>query len=124
LLLPALFLVLGGCTAEKPSGTVSGTVKYKGAPVASGNVNFVDPAKGTASQAKLDGSGNFTLPGTLEAGTYKVYINPPIPEQLPPGQAPKKVAKLDLPPKYQDPGQTPVSKEVKAGPNTITIDLE
>jgi hypothetical protein len=52
-----------------------------------------------------------------------VYVQPPLPEQLPPGQVSKK-PRLDLPPKYQDPAQTPVSKEVKAGPNTIPIDLD
>jgi len=122
LFLSGVFLVLFGC-GGKPAGTVSGTVKYKGNPVASGSVNFYDGKTGNASQATLNESGKFTFPGTLAAGTYKVYVSPPVPEQLPPGQAPKKL-KFDLPPKYQDPAQTPVSKEVKAGPNDITIDLE
>lgn len=123
LLLPGVFLILAGC-AGKPAGTVTGTVKYKGAPVTAGSVNFFDPGKGSGAQGALNESGNFTIPGSLDAGTYKVYIQPPSPEQLPPGSKPKKVARFDLPPKYQDPTQTPVSKEVKAGPNTIPIDLE
>ncbi len=123
LLLPGMFLVLTGC-GEKPAGTVSGTVKYKGTPVTTGTVNFFNPGKGTASQGALDSSGNFTLQGSLEEGTYKVYIQPATPEQLPPGVAPKKIQRLDLPPKYQDPAQTPVSREVKAGPNNFIIDLE
>jgi hypothetical protein len=123
LLLAGTFLILVGCAARL-TGTVTGTVKYKGAAVAAGTVNFYNPGKGNASQAVLDSSGSFTLPGSLEEGTYKVYVNPPIPEQLPPGQAPKKAPRLDLPPKYQDPGQTPVTREVKAGPNNFTIDLE
>ncbi len=124
LLFSATLLVLVGCTTERPNGTVKGTVKYKGSPVTTGSVNFYDPAKGAASQGTLDSSGNFTLPGTLEVGTYKVYLQPPIPEQLPPGKAPAKKARFDVPPKYQDPSQTPVKKEVKVGPNEIPIDLE
>jgi hypothetical protein len=123
LLLPGLLLFLAGCEGV-PAGTVAGTVKYKGAPVTAGTVNFYDPGKGNASQGALDGSGNFTLQGSLAAGTYKVYVQPPVPEQLPPGQVPKKVPRLTLPPKYQDPAQTPVSREVKAGSNTFTIELE
>lgn len=119
-----LLLALTGCSAGKPEGTVSGTVKYKGAPVTVGTVNFFSAEKGSASEAPLDGSGNFKLAGGLEVGTYKVYIQPPIPEQLPPGKAPKSVARLTIPPKYQDLGQTPVTREVKEGPNTFVIELE
>jgi hypothetical protein len=122
LLLPGVLLILAGCTG-KPTGVVSGTVKYKGAPVTAGVVYFYDPTTGQAAPGQLDDSGNFKLDAPLLAGTYKVYLNPPIPEQLPPGQAPKKAPRFDLPPKYQDPAQTPVSKEVKAGANTIPIDL-
>lgn len=122
--LAGMLLIQVGCSSGKPAGTVSGTVKYKGAPVTTGSVNFFATDKGTASAAPLDGSGKFTLPGTLEVGTYKVYIQPPVPEQLPPGKAPKNVARLTIPPKYQDLGQTPVTKEVKEGANTIEIELE
>jgi len=120
LLLLAVLLALVGCS--KPTGTVSGKVTYKGAPLTSGEVQFVDPAKGTGSSGKLDSSGNYTLTGQLPAGTYKVYVQPPIPEQLPPGQVSKR-APFPVPPKYQDPAQTPVSKEVKAGKNDITVDF-
>lgn len=123
LLLSGALLFLAGCSGGNPTGTVTGTVKYKGAPLTAGTVNF-HGTKGTGSQGTIDTSGNFTLAGSLEVGTYKVYINPPVPEPAPPGTPPKKVAKLDIPPKYMDLGQTPVSRDVKAGPNTFAIDLE
>lgn len=124
MLLPGILILMGCGGTGKPTGTVTGTVKYKGSPVSSGTVNFHDPTKGKAYQGVLDGSGNFTLKDPVEVGTYKVYINPPIPEQLPPGTALKKAPPFNLPPKYQDPGQTPISREVKTGPNNITIDVE
>ena len=115
-------LGLAGCEAAKPEGTVSGKVTYKGSPLASGTVNFHASDKGTASQANLDSNGAFKLPGTLPAGNYKVFVLPPVPQQLPPGTAQPKVD-FNLPPKFQDLGQTPVTKEVKAGSNEFTIDL-
>ena len=115
-------LAMVGCGGAKPEGMVSGKVTYKGSPLANGVVNFHAPEKGTASQANLDSNGAFKLPGTLPAGNYKVFVLPPVPQQLPPGTAQPKVD-FSLPPKFQDPGQTPVTKEVKAGPNDFTIDL-
>jgi len=116
-------LVLTGCQGGKKMGTVSGKVTYKGNPVTAGEVQFTMPEKGLGSSAKLDDSGAYTLAGQLEAGTYKVYIQPPTPEQLPPGQAPKPV-KFDVPRKFQNLTTTPLTKEVKAGANDIPIELD
>lgn len=121
--LVAALLGLVGCTG-KSSGTVSGKVTYKGNPVASGSVNFYNPGTGAAAEGKLDDNGAYTLPGPLDAGTYKVYLQPPIPEQLPPGQKAKKRAPFTVPPKYQTASNTPISKEVKVGNNDIPITLE
>lgn len=122
--LPGILLILAGCFGKTPTGTVSGTVKYKGQPVKAGIVNFHNAAKGTASQAKLDG-GNFTFPGELEVGTYKVYLQAPPPEQLPPDKMKDaKPPAFDIPPKYLDPSQTTESVEVKAGANTFTIEFK
>jgi len=115
-------LVLAGCKGKETS-TVSGTVKYKGKALTSGEIQFFNPDKGIASPGPIDSSGNYTLAGKIEPGTYKVYVQAPPPEQLPPGKVSPKPP-FDLPPKYQDQRQTPVSKEVKAGPNTINIEFE
>src|SRR5207248_2752857 len=113
---------LTGCGGGKKMGTVSGKVMYKGQPVTAGEVQFYIPEKGLGSSGKLDDSGAYTLAGSLEAGSYKVYIQPPIPEQLPPGTAPKRVT-FDVPKKFQDVKSTPLTKEVKAGSNDIPIEL-
>ena len=49
-------------------------MKYKGKEVTTGSVNLHNAAKGSAAQAKLDGSGGFTMSSELEVGTYKVYL--------------------------------------------------
>jgi len=117
-------LVLVGCKG-KQTGSVSGKVTFKGAPLTTGEVQFINLEKGSGSSGKLDSSGNYTLAGQLDAGTYKVYVQPPVQEQLPPDQA--KLAKrptFNVPPKYQDPRQTPITKEVKPGANDIPISID
>jgi len=118
LLLACLFVL--GCGPE-PGGVVSGKVTYKGAPLTAGVVNFHSD-KGHASQGTLDSAGAFKLAGELPPGTYKVFLLPPTPKQLEPGKPIEKVA-FDLPPKLQDVAQTPVTQEVKKGPNEVTITL-
>jgi len=115
-------LVLVGCKG-KQTGTVSGKVTFKGKPLTSGEVQFINPEKGAGSSGQLDSSGNYTLAGQLEAGKYKVYIQPPTPEQLPPGKVSTRPP-FDVPPKFQDPSQTPISKDVKVGPNDIPIEID
>lgn len=113
---------LTGCPGSVPTGTVAGKVTYKGAPLTAGVVNFYNAEKGSAATADLDSSGAFKIGAPLPVGTYKVYVLPPTPKQLPPGEAQPKVD-FPLPPKLQDAGQTPVTEEVKAGANDFTIDL-
>jgi len=119
LLLAALVLV--GCKG-KPMGSVSGTVKRQGKPVPIGSIQFINSEKGSGASGQLDSNGNYTLEGQIEAGTYKVYLQAPVPEQLPPGKASKRPP-FDVPPKYQDPAQTPFTKEVKEGKNEVNLDL-
>jgi len=122
LLLVGAALALAGCKG-KPTGSVSGKVTYKGQPLTTGEVQFYAPEKGAGAGGKLDGSGNYTLQGAIDVGTYKVYVQPPVPEQLPPGTPPPKAAPFNIPPKYQTPQSTPLTKEVKAGNNDIPIDI-
>ncbi|MFO0877731.1 MAG: hypothetical protein U0840_10290 [Gemmataceae bacterium] len=116
-------VALVGCAGGKPTGSVSGKVSYKGAPVTSGFVNFFAPERGAASQGKITESGTYTLEGVVDAGTYKVYLQPPLPEQLPPGTKPKAKAPFSVPAKFLDGNSSPLSKEVKSGKNDINLDL-
>src|SRR5262245_55074177 len=83
-LLLGMVLALVGCQG-KPTGTVSGKVTHKGQPVKTGNVNLYAPDKGLGHAAKLNESGTFTISEPVVVGTYKVYVQAPPPEQLPPG---------------------------------------
>ena len=67
-----------GCDGGKPTGSVSGTVKYKGAPLAEGDVNFLGK-NGAAAVAKIDASGSFKIDGPLDADEYRVYFCSPAP---------------------------------------------
>jgi hypothetical protein len=121
-LLLATLVVLAGCQTKAPPATVSGKVTYKNQPLTSGFVNFYMPDKGIAAQGQIDADGNYKLQGEIIAGTFKVYVQPPTPEQLPPGKVSKRPP-FNVPPKFQDPAQTPMTKEVKAGANDIPIEL-
>jgi hypothetical protein len=121
-LLFVFVMLTSGCQANTKA-SVKGKVTYKGQPVTTGSVNFVMAAKGVAAQANLDSTGTFTIPEGLEAGSYKVYLSPPLPEQLPPGKMSNRPA-YNIPPKFQDPTQSPLAKDVKAGNNEIPVEIE
>jgi hypothetical protein len=114
-------LVLAGC-AGKPMGNVSGKVTYRGQPVTRGTVQFYDPEQGRGASGPLDASGAYTLSAPISPGNYKVYIQPPLPEQLPPGTRQKAVA-FEVPKQYQDANSTPLTKAVTPGNNDIPIEL-
>ena len=117
-----LALAFAGCVpAGKSQGKISGNVKYKGQPVVSGVVNLLDKAHGTGATAPLDASGNFTVTTPLDVGTYNVSVTPPVPKQLPPGTPPEPQAPFEIPPKYQDPSQSDINKEIKTGDNKLDI---
>lgn len=126
LLLAALVLTTVGCgPAKKEPASVSGTVKYHGKPLATGSVNFISSATGSAGQGLLDENGNYKIDG-LEAGSeYKVYLSPPVPGQFAPGtKAPKEPAKFDVLPKYQQPDSSGLKVSLKPGPNDFPIDIK
>jgi len=122
LILVGTAFALTGC-GDKPTGSISGTVKHKGQPVTSGTINLILPDKGLGYDGKIGSSGTFSI-DKVETGKYKVYISPPQVEQLPPGKAPSKAEPFAVPKKYQDQKDTTLSVDVKAGKNDgVTIDI-
>jgi hypothetical protein len=75
-LLFLLPLLLAGC--GKSQGTVNGTVKVKGEPLAGGMVLFVDADGAEREAASIDNDGNYTTK-KLPVGKYKIYLKPPGP---------------------------------------------
>lgn len=128
----------GGSTfPEGPTGTVTGTVKYKGAAVPEGStVLFVQQDGGFIANGTTDASGNYHLlmkstPNVL-TGAYSIGVTPPavdlglsdeeIMEKSAAGTLPEP-PKSPIPEKYLAAESSPLVFNVKEGENTIDLDL-
>ena len=122
--LPVLLLALSltGCGGGKPEGTVSGKVLFKGNPVAGGTVNLLSAA-GVGGDATIK-DGAYQVNGSLAVGDYVVYLSPPRPTPQPPGSKPPPLPPFDVPAKYQDVKTSGLKVTVKAGSNTLPIDIK
>ena len=121
----AVATMIVGCTDKRnpkgPTGTVSGTVKYKDAPVTVGSIVFQNPKTKYGGTASLDSEGKFTIPIPIEVGEYHVGFPPPLPP------APHEDAKpipSPLPSKYHLPEQGEVKFTVSEGENTADFNLD
>src|SRR5438046_3166208 len=75
---PGLFLVIAlGCAGCSTAADVSGTVTYKGRPVAFGTV-MISGADGVAHYATLDRDGTYAMTGA-PLGKVRVAVNSPDP---------------------------------------------
>ncbi len=117
-------LFAAGCgSGAKPTGTVSGKVTFKGAPLNTGNVNLISKS-GTAAMAKIDAAGQYTIDGALAAGEYTAYATPPLPEPQAPGAKRTAPPKFELPTKFRDPATSGTTVTVNAGSNDLTIEFK
>ena len=112
-----------GCGGGKQTGSVSGTVRYKGAPVTAGSINFLSKT-GSAAIAKIDATGHFKVDGALETGEYRVYATPPLPEPVAPGTKAPALPKFEVPTKFRDPVASGTTVTVNAGANDIPIEFK
>jgi hypothetical protein len=127
----ALFFVTAGC--GKPStglAEVSGTVKFDGKPVSGVVVTFypiVAPGepRQAFSRATTDAVGKYTLmsedgkPGAV-VGKHKVVVSWPVRSGHEVAKSPPPFA---IPLRYTVVAETPIEKQVNAGPNSIDIDV-
>jgi hypothetical protein len=119
----AFFLFVSGCS--EPTGTISGKVTYKDAPVTTGSITFLMKSKGNAQEAKLDATGTYTMATPMPAGTYQAFYTPPPPEPQDPSKGGRPaVVKSAVPAKYQSPETSQLSFEVKSGKNDIPIAIK
>jgi len=134
-------LVISGCSGGPdygPTGTVSGTLLYKGQPLTPGTaVVFKNLTIGHACMGVTSAEGAYTLDswnnGNLPVGRYEVMIQPPVPvdpETLDPEALlnnPKLMestrVKYDFPQKYSQLSSSGLSFEVKEGKNEYPIEL-
>ncbi|HUQ70350.1 MAG TPA: hypothetical protein VM165_12545 [Planctomycetaceae bacterium] len=149
LVLGCFALSLAGCGggaqssgpgAGKERGTASGTIKLKGQPIpANTTVTFLG-GDGVAATGVTDGTGHYSLSfdksANIPVGSYKISLTP-----FNPGDAagadpaqffdkttgqskPPVVEKGPLSDKYSNPSTSGITRDIKAGNNTIDIDLQ
>jgi hypothetical protein len=144
--LPLLLVLLAGCTHGPTVARVSGTVKYRGAPVSAGTIAF-HPAAGGYYFVSLEPDGTYAVPD-VPVGEAAVTIetesaNPkthPAPEQYganrghkspvgpgpggaaPPTQAPKG-AYVKIPAKYAQKETSKLTVTLTGGAQTQNFDL-
>ena len=134
-------LAVAGC--GRSSGTVTGTVTYKGKALKGGSVVFIPPAGGQAAtvSAQIGEDGTFTAE-KVPVGDVKVTVdtsylkppprtNTPMQYQAPAGhENPNKPSAntganyVPIPEKYAEPAQTPLKYSVKGGSQKYDIPLD
>ncbi len=123
------FFILG-CEKEATKGTVTGTVTYKNKPVTGGIVYFhVKTDQGVKTSAgQIDGEGNYKAslvpPGKAKVTVDTDHLKPP------PGQKPVAVNKegppqiyMVIPNRYRNKEKSPLSADIKVGPQTHNFNL-
>ena len=129
-------IAIAGCGKKPPLAQVEGTVRLDGRPLPDALVCFLpDPERGAAgprSVAVTDESGHFRLrcddqrDGAV-LGWHRVLLEDMLPYSTPRrdlagGATPVLVSRI--PTQYTATTQTPLSFEVKAGTQTIDLDLK
>jgi hypothetical protein len=138
-------LALAGCGPR--TGSVSGKVTYKNAPLPSGTITFIGGKGDTSQWSTIAADGSYQV-NNVPVGTAKVTIETTAPNSLPGlgaggvkpptvpgvppppdssslggGDAAKPGAYVQIPPKYKDPDQSGLSMEVKSGKQEKNWDL-
>lgn len=116
----------GGGTPKTPTGTATGKVTFKQAPLTSGRVNFVATNGSASAFGDLGSDGTFKIPGELPVGEYSIHLTPVGLGDAPPSENPAqdKQTPLDnISKKYQDPVTTDLKATVKDGKNDFTFDI-
>ena len=122
-----LSLTLIGCApaekAEPPKSKVTGKITFNNQPVKEGSVVFENKEEGHLASGVIK-DGAFTLPAA-PIGKYKVFVTPP---PAPPSSDPAKPNPppdpADIPKKYRDVATSDLTAEVKAGDNTVTLEMK
>ena len=115
-----------GCGDKGPQTvSVSGEIKYKGAPVQSGSLTFAPKEKGGAGGTAYITAGEYRTPAGkgLLAGEYKVVVTslPDVTKAKSPGE--EDTASL-VPTKYTQMKTTDLELSVPAGETSVTKDFE
>jgi len=116
-------IVVGGCSNQKPMGTVRGTATVRGKPFNNAAIFFVsniDKFAGAVVDLQEDGSFEFVV--SLPVGSYTVYF---VPKSTAPRPAATNSLGMDklVPEKYWG-TSSDIKVEVKQGENTIPVEIK
>ncbi len=137
--LALLGLVISGC--GQPRGNVSGEVKFKGEPLPTGRITFLCKEGKHEVFSGLIDKGKFEIlnipagPSVVTVATYKPGLkvaappgfgkmHPPADSDAPPPPPPPPDGKfVEIPRKYSQPDQSPLTYIVQSGDQVHHIDL-
>ena len=122
LVLLGIALIPSGCINRTKPAQISGIVTCRGESVAAGEVFFYSRERGVGASAKIDGSGKYQLATPLSAGSYEVYVMPPIVEPSGAGPANSTTA-TSIPKKYRDASTSGLTVTVKGGKTDFPIQM-
>jgi hypothetical protein len=131
-------LMMAGCgRSGRPTGTVTGTVTYKGTPVPSGTVAFFGP-NDQVDSAPINSDGSYTAT-KVPLGPVKVTVTTPPSKAADLKKAakqsgnrrfgkgpefPETVDTVAVPDKYSNPGKSGLGLTVTEGSQPYNIDLK
>jgi|YelNatPaOPRAMG01_1025707.scaffolds.fasta_scaffold125200_1 hypothetical protein len=123
-----LFFLLSGCDFFDNTGTVSGTVRYKGQPLTEGSVSFVNE-KGQVATGTIDKSGRYVV-SRVPVGPAKVTVQvvssegpPPMSFLGVPKASPKDATGPKVPLRYSTAATSGLQHTVTKGKQEFNIDL-
>lgn len=115
-------VMVGGCTPQPTTGTVSGMVTLDGEPYSDAALMFVDLTSGQAANAEIEPGGTFKVEQPMRVGTYKVYLAPPaVEETAEPAAVTMDAAVAE---KYWNESTTDLEITVEEGENDVKIELK
>lgn len=122
----ALCAMLAGCQDDSGGATVQGIISAKGKPLGEGTVSFV-PKGMPVAWSRIEPDGSYKLLNSrkkerIEPGTYSVVIIAGQRDLT--GETPGPVEELPVPVSVTNQATTPLTYDVKPGPNSIDINLD
>ena len=121
LLCLAILAAAAQARPARKTGTITGKVTYKGAPLPGGTVKFYPERKGKPVTGIIQADGTFTAKGVPLGRTMVVVETESVKPR--PGKAPKGPKYVRIPARYASPKTTPLVAEVKAGKQTFDLNL-
>ena len=121
LTLVAASLLSAGCGDEKPVGTLTGTVTYRGKPVTEMEVEVHRDGSGISTSSPLDAEGRFTVEAPIPVGTYELAV---VPMSVADPAAARAMKPTPVPQRYRSRKTSGLKVEVEKGANDVVIELK